>query len=345
MTDLYSQRELINEIAPFLDRFTWKTHNLGNCRCPICGDSKRKNSKKRFYFYENTEPGYTPGYWVKCHNCGYSTSLLNFVKTHYPDIHRKTVMEAYRNKEVVIAPVEEKPIEAKPLKIRDIPWIPVSDKPKASKYLAKRGLLQEDIKDLYYTDDFSELVEHFGDDEPENYGFDERIVFPLRDKNGNLIGFQGRLMDKSSKGLRYITYLRKDIPKHPKMFGLDKIDVKQRVYITEGPIDSLFLPNAIASCGSDLISCIRKLEEIGCTDFVFIFDNEPRNTQICDKMEYVIEEGHSICILPASMTEKGKDLNDYILAGMSREIILDTINTHTYKGLRARIEYGRRMGI
>ena len=37
----------------------------------------------------------------------------------------------------------------------------------------------------------------------------------------------------------------------PKIYGLDKIDNKLSVYVTEGPFDSTFVSNSIAMCGAD----------------------------------------------------------------------------------------------
>ena len=58
-----------------------------------------------------------------------------------------------------------------------------------------------------------------------------------------------------------------------KTIGLDRIDMSKQIYAVEGPLDSLFLDNCIAVGGSDL----NKLE----SDVIIIFDNEPRNKEIC----------------------------------------------------------------
>ena len=66
----------INLIAVRLEKFKKVKHNLFNCRCPICGDSKKNKSKARGYFYQvknNTN--------YKCHNCGVNVSLSNFLKS------------------------------------------------------------------------------------------------------------------------------------------------------------------------------------------------------------------------------------------------------------------------
>ena len=44
--------------------------------------------------------------------------------------------------------------------------------------------------------------------------------------------------------LRYVTVMLED--NMPKVYGLSEIDKEKPVYVTEGPIDSHFLRNAIA---------------------------------------------------------------------------------------------------
>ena len=49
------------------------------------------------------------------------------------------------------------------------------------------------------------------------------------------------------ESLRYI--LVKIEEDSPTVFGLDSVDLEKEVFVVEGPIDSLFLPNSIACAG------------------------------------------------------------------------------------------------
>ena len=77
-----------------------------------------------------------------------------------------------------------------------------------------------------------------------------------------------------------------------KVYGLDKINRDQTVYVTEGPFDSMFLPNSVAMCGADVDLSVFNL------DLVYVYDNEPRNRQIVDRIDKTIEEGHKVVIWP-----------------------------------------------
>ena len=81
----------INLISSRLSKFKKVKQNLYNCRCPICGDSKKNKNKARGYFYQvknNTN--------YKCHNCGVNISLNNFLKEIDPVTHKQYVFEKFK---------------------------------------------------------------------------------------------------------------------------------------------------------------------------------------------------------------------------------------------------------
>jgi len=70
------------------------------------------------------------------------------------------------------------------------------------------------------------------------------------------------------------------------------------------------------------------------TEFVFVYDNEPRNAQIVARMEKAIDRKHSIVIWPKSLDKK--DINDMIVAELNPQKI---IKDNTYTGLEAKIKF------
>ena len=92
----------------------------------------------------------------------------------------------------------------------------------------------------------------------------------------------------------------------PKIYGLDKIDTSDPVYITEGPsIRHSFVMQSFM-CGGDC-----DVSDVGVDDPVWIFDNEPRNVQITRRIERSIEDGSKVVIWYSSIREK--DINDMVL--------------------------------
>ena len=118
-----------------------------------------------------------------------------------------------------------------------------------------------------------------------------------------------------------------------KIYGLDRVDYSKRIYVVEGPIDSLFLPNAVAVSGASFDTpTIRKL----LTNATIVMDNEPRNKDIVKQLAKYIDLGYNVCMFPDTLQEK--DINDMVLAGRSVDDILKVINTNTFAGMEAKLK-------
>ena len=192
----------------------------------------------------------------------------------------------------------------------------------AKEYILNRRLPTEA---LYFTEKFKEWTNHVKPGTFQEITQDEpRIIIPFIDKEGVVFGFQGRSLHNSS--LRYITILLEE--GRPKIFGLNTIDYDKRIYITEGPFDSLLLRNGLAMAGADVST-----DSLHGTDHVFVYDNEPRNVQIVSRVSRHISEGESVVIWPSNIKEK--DINDMVLAGHNVQEIVDSC---TYKGLTATLK-------
>ena len=118
----------------------------------------------------------------------------------------------------------------------------------------------------------------------------------------------------------------------PLIYNINNVDKSKTIYVTEGPIDSLFLPNSIAVGGSDFKK-ISNLKE----NAIIIYDNEPRTTVILEKIEEVIDLGFSVCIWSDRRVEGLKDINEMIMKGLTKEDIVSIIDSCTYNGLSAKL--------
>jgi hypothetical protein len=159
-----------------------------------------------------------------------------------------------------------------------------------------------------------------------------RLIIPFLDKEKNLFGFQGRSFRKD--GVRYITIMLDETK--PKVFGLDTIDESKDIYLLEGPIDSMFLPNAMAAAGGDLSA---QIEQTGLLKekIVVVFDNEPRHSDTIKRMQKAIDAGYRVVIWPSDI--QYKDVNDMILAGMTPEYIKGVLDECNYSGPTAKLHF------
>ena len=193
---------------------------------------------------------------------------------------------------------------------------------RAKEYLINRKI---DPDKFYFADKFMEWTNSQKQTFDTITRDESRIVIPMYDENKNLIGFQGRALGKSFT--KYITVMLDE--EAPKVYGLDTIDKTSPVYITEGPFDSTFIRNSIAMCGADV-----DIGGWGIGNAVYVYDNEPRNREIVQRIRKTIDNGYSIIIWPSNVQQK--DINDMILAGHD---IMSMLESNTYSGLEAKIKF------
>ena len=312
--------QYINLLAPKLEKLVKKSNKVYNCRCPFCGDSQRNKTKARGYFYQvKTNTNY------KCHNCSINTSLARFLKQFDASLYSQYCLEKYRSKhlevkkEEKIIPKVEQPIFREKL---DLPK--ASENRIANQYLINRRL---DPNQFYYAEKFKECVNQL---KPESFSekalkIDEpRIIIPLY-FNKKLIGIQGRSIFPNS--IKYITIMFSEDA--PKVYGYDTINRSTGVYVLEGPFDSSFIPNSIAMCGADV-----NLKELDIQNPIYVYDNEPRNKDIHQRMLKVIDQGNQIVIWPSYIAEK--DVNLMIMSDLD---VVNIIKENTFSGLQAKLQF------
>ena len=312
--------KFIGLVSSRLSKFKRVKANLYNFRCPICGDSQKHKNKARGYFYSvkvNTN--------FKCHNCGASLSFNNFLKQIDPTLHRQYTMEKFKdgfaggNNFVVEEPKFDfkKPIFKKKLNLPR-----ASEVKLAKQYLERRKL---DATKFYFAEKFKEWT-NTQKQTFDTIGRDEsRIIIPLYDTDKTLIGFQGRSLVPNS--VKYITVMLKDDA--PKIYGLDQVDSQKPIYVIEGPFDATLVKNSVAMCGSDI-----DLRTFGWSDYIYVYDNEPRNREIVNRIAKTIDRGEKVVIWPTTVEEK--DINDMVLGGQN---VMSVLESNTYSGLKAKVKF------
>ena len=114
----------------------------------------------------------------------------------------------------------------------------------------------------------------------------------------------------------------------PKIFGQDRINYEEPIYIVEGPFDSTFIQNSIAMAGSDV-----DIRTFGWRNYIWVYDNEPRNREIVNRISKSIDRGDKVVIWPKNIQEK--DINDMSLAGHD---VQKVVESHVYQKLEANLK-------
>lgn len=327
----YIDMKYTNLLSVRLPRFAVKSTNpyKVNFRCPICGDSQTSKVKARGWILDKDNKAF-----FHCFNCNVSLTLKNFLKTVDINLYNDYIIDSkleLNTKHDIKSPIDTivnkvpsfKKSESPLLKIKKISQLDIMHP--AKKYIENRKIPTAKHYKLYYTPKFNAWVNTIIPDKLKENLDEPRLVLPFIDKDGTLFGFTGRSFKKD--GLRYLTIMIDE--SKPKMFGLDDVNFDKKYYVVEGPIDSLFLDNSVAMAGADGSSDGLKNTD----NAVFVFDNEPRNKEICNRMETMLDRGFKLCIWPDKLVDK--DINDMILSGLNPQ---DIIDSNTYSGLQGKLQ-------
>lgn len=332
---IWIEQKYINLLSYRLDNFKQKSASLYNCRCPYCNDSKTHKSKARGYIYEKSG-----SFNFYCHNCGESKKFHNFLKTLdytlFSEYKKELLVHAGDkvSKDAHVPEVKKFDAEMNLSAVADLPrFHPVV------KYVRSRLIPDSLDSELFYSPRYMEWVNGFI---PEKFNEDllkldePRLVIPLLDMNGKLFGSVGRSLQDTSK-MRYNTIIFDE--SKPKVYGLHKVNFNKKFQMVEGPLDSLFLDNALAAAGSDLLQAAMKVN----ADFsraTFVFDNERRNAEIVRKMKETIEKGFRVMFWPENIEQK--DINKMIMDGvLNRSEIMFLIDQLSLSGLSAQLQLSK----
>lgn len=308
-----------------------------NFRCHICGDSAKDQYSTRGWFYE-----YKGAVRYGCFNCNYNKPFGAYLKENNPDKYREYLME--RRKESGLP--ETKPVEVDIEQFKKvIPTIKATvidefgtrldqlpDGHPAKAYMVNRMIPVDKLDLFWFTMDWKGLTNKvvpgtYTKTEPE-----PRIVIPIFNPDGSISSMQGRALRASEK-LRYVTI--KSSEDANKVYGLERVDGDLPVFFLEGPIDSVFIDNALAIVGGNMSIQEAPFPETRA----WVLDNEPRSVDTCARIKKLIDAGEKV-VLWDKCTWASKDVNDMVLKeGASIEDINQYLLENIVSGLSAQMRF------
>jgi len=328
------QHKYIGIVSNRLDKFKRKGPNLWNFRCPICGDSETNRNKARAYIYEKQGKS-----MFHCHNCGATSSVSNFIKSIDQSAYNEMQLEKLQgNKTPEQTDYEnfvnkmKKPVFMKSGPLKGLKKVSqLSPDHRTKKFVDARRIPTIYHAKLFNCPNFKQFTNSLLPDKFDSASIERdecRLLIPFLDANKNVHAYQGRALGASA--VKYITIVLDETV--PKVYGLDTVNFNRKTYVFEGPIDSMFVPNSIATAGGDLVSAIGSFDK---ENLVIVYDNEPRNKETVKKLDKAILQGYNVCIWPDNLEHK--DVNDMILAGLTSDFIKHIIDTNTHKDLAAKL--------
>lgn len=321
-------RQFINLAAGSLERLRWSGTRTATCRCPFCGDSKKRKSKTRGYFFARDG-----GYLFKCHNCGISMGLLGVLEKIDPSLAQQYRFSWMRTKaperKVVATKAQDDEPTPRAMAVLErclgqrCDALPTRHP--AVQYLSGRGLPRTTWGRFRHCEDFRALGDLFEKRVPD----EPRLVIPFHE-NGRFVGLQGRSYDRDPE-IKYIT-LKVD-PEHRLVYGIDDLDLERKFYVLEGPIDSMLIPNACATQSvSNMANLPDRLERN--PNAVFVPDNQPMNREVCALMDNLLRRGKTVVVWPRNWEEK--DVNDMVGSrGISE--VMRVLSENAVSGLQGQV--------
>ena len=332
------ESKYIGLISHRLRNFKRKQDYLWNFSCPICGDSKKNLHKARGYVYKKGN-----NLFYSCKNCGIGTSLGKLLENVDGTLYKEYILERYKSGESGFSNFKEPTFNV------PSPRFDKLDKPKIFEhaefcsnlssehfclaYLKNRQIPKEFYSQLLFTSHYKKFIDALVPNHGKKLIDDARVIIPFYDVYNNLIAVSGRALETSDKTLRYIT-IRTTDNEEKLVFGMDRVSVHEPVRVVEGPLDSLFVKNCIASADANLAIVA---ENISAGKKVLIFDNEPRNKEIVKLMQESIKSNHNIVIWPNTI--QANDVNEMVMSGISVDEIESIISSNTFSGLEAQTKF------
>jgi hypothetical protein len=331
------EQYIINTLYENIYKISYnKYSNTYNGCCPICKEGSSWGVKKRFFYIPKKNIAY-------CHNCGYSKKDLSFIidVTHKP-LH--VIVNEIKKLDIdTVSVIDEAVSEKKAINTHlPVDCINLSDEVQLNYYknepavIAALNLIKVRRLDK-------------GINKPKTFYISlkdpvhkNRLVLPFYNEVGDIIYYQTR-------GL-----LKKDLYERPKylskvnaeksLYGVHKINPDiNHVFIFEGPIDSYFMENGLATCGiteksSKMFTSLQtdQINRLNLYEKIYVLDNQHCDKASLNKSLILAENNSKIFIWPKEL-KKFKDFNEMCIACNRDKIKPEFILKNTYSGLKAKI--------
>lgn len=323
------------------------TSSVHYTECPICNDHK-----KRMYLLKKER-----NWIVYCHNCEFSSSLLNFVKHEYPHYYDKMVEESLdgflffdannkknkKNKKDKKEDIEntisgllknvktnakENNEVLKYIKTNCVPLIHNCGLKELQKEI---DIQRYELKQRLLSDNFIDKLYYAFEGE-----YKQRVIIPFYDSQKVPYFFQAKATQPWQMKNKYINWKITNEENKP-LYNEHFVDISKTVFIVEGLIDSLFLKNSVATTGASLSKLkIRQLKK-KYPNRIWVLDNDKTGLW---KTKQLLNLGETCVIFPPEYN-KVKDINDLALL-IKKEDLTDIIKQYSFSDIEGIVELSRR---
>lgn len=304
--------------------------------CPICREGSSWLRKRRCYYL-------TAKNAVCCHNCGWYSSPYQWIQKvsgmNYAEI-KKEIDENTFNDIVLQKNTNTLPVKIlKPQNALPDDSINLNDEEQIDFYknnetvqkclrVIKERRLDTAINKpaCFYTTIIDKV--HIN-----------RLIIPFFDVNNKVVWYQSRKIFDSDDRPKYLSKVNSERA----LYGVNNIDENYGyIFITEGPIDSMFIKNGVAVAGiNEGDSCFTGIQNKQLSYFplhekIWVLDNQLQDSASKIKTKKLLDKGERVFIWPEAMKDY-KDLNEYCIDQSIDSINPDIILKNSYQGLRGKL--------
>jgi len=312
-----------------------KISNVYEAGCPVCREGNSWGRKRRLYYLIEDDA-------ICCHNCGWYGNPFKWIM----EIGQLTAGEIYKEIEendygyIDIDASEPVKFEAESMPRDSINLFDIHQLEyyknnhiikKALDYISSRKLntAVNKCKDLWIS--LNDFVHK------------NRIIIPFYDSNNKIIYYQSRgiLSEDLRSKPKYLSKSNGD----KSLFNYNQIDSDASdVFIFEGPIDSFFVKNSVATAGiqensNKSFSRIQEeqINKLWLTNKIWVLDSQWQDRASLIKTKKLIQEGHTVFIWPKNIGTQFKDFNDMTIHYNINKISPKFIKENSHKGMKANV--------
>jgi hypothetical protein len=277
-----------------------KTEGTYNAGCPVCKEGKSFGKKKRLFFYPKTQSFY-------CFNCSKSWNAFSWLQevsnSSYEEL-KSEILEQDSSNEIIILEKQKNYLKKK----TDLPFdsINLSEQSqvfyfknenkvqKCLSYIKERKLDTAINRCNAFYLSLTDFIHK------------NRLCIPFYE-NKKIVFYQTRSLDDS-----FPKYLSKN-GSEKTVFNIDNIDSElDYIFLTEGPIDSMFIKNGVGLAGLT-ITDYQKKQLAGFTFHkkIWVLDNPNVDETSKEKIKELIANKQNVFMWPLGC--RYKDLNEWCI--------------------------------
>ena len=304
-----------------------RSRSFYNGSCPICHEGKSWGKKKRLFFFPDTN-------YLYCHKCARSWTPYFWVKevTGYDFTQIKEDLKDYLGDDEY-AEVEIFKKEERDFVLPDLPGECVNLLDDVQRHYYKNNPI---VKKAYDYCQSRRLFTALNRPKTfyvciEDKHHKNRLIVPFFDEKGRIVTYVSRTLFDTDEKAKYIVKFNSDKP----LYNFHRIDPNYPyIFVIEGPIDSMFLKNAVSITGIHMTD--KQARQINNMypfhELIWIYDNPKFESEVVrKKIKDKLKNEERVFLYDGELAEY-KDLNLFCTQKNLDFVDPDLIVTGSYKG-------------